>query len=269
MNGYDLSRYWFNWCFENTGKYTPAHTALYMWICERWNRLGKKEKFGLPAMEAMEIIGISKNTYYKVFNDLVSWEFIFIESESKNQHSATVISLNQNLGKQREGKKTALDQALIQQMGNQLGEQGDSRGNIDKPINQEPITINQEEARVGFSDEVKKLANEMCQLFSISEMKNNDSFRKIFKFLTEIEKTGQLQYFSTQFNSYQIFKSESKTQLHGLFNFIGYDKFNSVFDVMKGSWNECNWSEKLAKTQGAQTVSKSTTTRPLTDEDYK
>ena len=66
INGYSLSRSWFNFCFENPEKIRPNHTALYFFIIEHCNRLGWKAKFGLPTTMTMEAIGIrSYNTYKK------------------------------------------------------------------------------------------------------------------------------------------------------------------------------------------------------------
>jgi hypothetical protein len=45
MTGYELSRNWFNWAFENPDLNTPTHTALYMWFIEKWNRCGQKKNF--------------------------------------------------------------------------------------------------------------------------------------------------------------------------------------------------------------------------------
>lgn len=51
MNGYELSRKWFDWCFENPEKINPNHSAMYFFIIEHCNRLGWKDKFGLPTEE--------------------------------------------------------------------------------------------------------------------------------------------------------------------------------------------------------------------------
>ena len=87
MNGYELSRNWFDWCFENPEKIKPNHTALYCFAVEHCNRLGWKAKFGMPTTMAMEAIGIkSYNTYINTLNDLVEWGFISMVQRSKNQY---------------------------------------------------------------------------------------------------------------------------------------------------------------------------------------
>ena len=54
MNGYELSRNWFDWCFENPEKIKPNHTALYFFAVEHCNRLGWKKKYGMPTTEEMQ-----------------------------------------------------------------------------------------------------------------------------------------------------------------------------------------------------------------------
>jgi len=97
LNGYDLSRDWFDFCYENTELVNPNHTALYFFCIDHCNRLGWKEKFGLPMQMAMEAIGIKNyKTYSKAFTDLVEWGFVSVIQKSKNQYSANIIALVKN-----------------------------------------------------------------------------------------------------------------------------------------------------------------------------
>ena len=112
-NGYDLSRRWFDFAFENA-EAKCQHTALFMWIIELNNRLGWKEQFGLPTHATMEGLHIgNKSTYINALRDLAKWNFIQIVSESKNQYASTVVSLCRS--KKATAQVTALDTALIQQ----------------------------------------------------------------------------------------------------------------------------------------------------------
>lgn len=142
MNSYDLSRTWFNFCFENPEKIKPNHSAVYFFAIEHCNRLGWKEKFGFPTTMVMEAIGIkSYNTYINTLHDLVNWKFIKMIEVSKNQYSANVIALlkfNKALDK-------ALDKALIKHSTKQGESTVQSIDSIDKQetIEQEnKITIN-------------------------------------------------------------------------------------------------------------------------------
>jgi len=86
LNGYSLSRSFFDWCFENPEKIKPNHVALYFFIVEHCNRLGWKRKFGLPTDVCKDAIGIkSYNTYIKTLNDLIEFGFINMIQKSKNQ----------------------------------------------------------------------------------------------------------------------------------------------------------------------------------------
>lgn len=143
LNSYELSRKWFDWCFENPEKISPNHTAIYFFAIEHCNRLGWRNKFGFPTQMAMDAIGIKKHqTYIKYFNDLIEWGFFELVQKSLNQYSANIISLIS--AKPKSGK--ALDKAIINHAAKQSASIGQSNSSIDKPINNitnNHITINQ------------------------------------------------------------------------------------------------------------------------------
>ena len=139
MTQYELSRAWFDFCFENPEKIAPAHTAIFFFAIEHCNRLGWKDKFGFPTQMAMDALGISKHqTYTKYFNDIVDWDFFKLVKKSTNQYSSNIISLQS--GKPKNGK--ALDKAIIKHGAKQIDSIGQSKhesdGSINKPYNQEP-----------------------------------------------------------------------------------------------------------------------------------
>ena len=110
LNGYELSRAWFDFSFENPEKIKPSHGILYFFIIEHCNRLGWKDKFGLPTTMAKEAIGIrSYNTYINTLNDLVDWGFIEMVEKSKNQYSSNIVAIS----KFNKALDKALDKALI------------------------------------------------------------------------------------------------------------------------------------------------------------
>lgn len=128
MNSYELSRSWFDFCFENPEKINSNHTALYFFIIEHCNRLGWKEKFGLPSQMAMDAIGIKNwRTYSKTLNELIDFGFVKCIQKSKNQYSATIVAIVKNT----KATTKALDKAL--QKHNQ--KQSKSIVGIDKPNN--------------------------------------------------------------------------------------------------------------------------------------
>ena len=139
MDVFKLSRQWFDWSFENPELIKPNHTALYFFIIEQCNRLGWKEKFGLPTTMAKEAIGIkSYNTYIETLNDLVVWGFITMIEKSKNQYSSNIVALS-NFDK---AHNKALDKALIKHASKQSESTGESINSIDIQETIEPETRN-------------------------------------------------------------------------------------------------------------------------------
>jgi|SRR6478672_4023583 len=108
MNSYELSRNWFDWCYENPEKVSPNHTAMYFFIIDHSNRLGWPAKVGLPTEMTKQAIGISNyRTFAKTFNDLIDWGFIKLIQKSKNQFSTNIIAIVKNT----KAKSKALDKA--------------------------------------------------------------------------------------------------------------------------------------------------------------
>jgi hypothetical protein len=148
MNGYELSRNWFDWSFENPELITPTHTAIYFFAIEHCNRLGWKDKFGFPTQMAMDAIGVKKHqTFTKHFTDLVEWGFIGLVQKSKNQYSANIISLKSAMPKN--GK--ALDKAMIKHGAKQSQSTGQSMDSIDKQETNKQGTINVSERKLKFA----------------------------------------------------------------------------------------------------------------------
>jgi len=110
MNGYDLTRAWYNYKFQNPKKVKAAHSDMFFYIVDLWNRLGQKKEFGLPTTVTMEALGVgSYNTYKKTLDDLFEIGFIKLVSDSKNQHQSKIIALS----KIDKATDEALDKATI------------------------------------------------------------------------------------------------------------------------------------------------------------
>lgn len=191
MNGYELSRNWFDWCFENPEKINPNHTAIYFFAIEHCNRMGWKNKFGFPSQMTMDALGIKKHqTYIKYFRDLVEWGFIILIQESKNQYSSNIISLNNAMTK----NVKALDKAFIKHTAKQIESNGQSNSSIDKQTNN--ITINNiEERKLKFASTLEpfksKYGRDLLNQFYKYWTQPNKSNTK---FKQELEKTWQLSY---------------------------------------------------------------------------
>lgn len=138
INGYELSREWFNFCFLNPEIINSNHTALYFFCIEHCNRLGWKKKFGLPTTMAKEAIGIrSYNTYIKTLNDLIDFGVIKLIEKSKNQYSSNIIALS----KFDKAHDNALDKALIKHYAKQSESTIQSIDSIVKQVTKNKITI--------------------------------------------------------------------------------------------------------------------------------
>lgn len=196
MTGYELSRNWFDWCFENPEKINPNHTALYFFCCEHRNRLGGKEKFGLPTTMAKEAIGIkSYNTYIKTLNDLVEFGFIILIEKSKNQYSSNIIALS-NIDK---APNKALDKALIKH----TTKQRESIDSIDKQYNNKQITI-----------ELYPTFNDFWDMYD--KKVDKDSCEKKWSKLTQKEKEQIMEYLPSYIQSThdKTFRKHPKTFLN-------------------------------------------------------
>lgn len=145
MNSYELSRKFFDWSFENPEKISPTHIAMYFFIIEHCNRLGWKEKFGLPTTMVKDAIGIKNfRTYTNALSDLVDWGFIKMIEKSKNQYSSNIIAIvdsaiatTKALDKALQKHSTKQSESTIQSI-DSIDKQVTSNKELIKPIT-EPI----------------------------------------------------------------------------------------------------------------------------------
>ena len=140
MNGYDLSRAFVDWAFENPSKVRPIHWAVYFFAIEHCNRLGWKQEFGLPSYMTMEAIGVKKHaTFASALKDLEDWGFISLIERSKNQYTANIITLNA-MPKNGKAQGKALDKARSKHREKHGQSTGSGMVAIDKQEN--PKTLN-------------------------------------------------------------------------------------------------------------------------------
>lgn len=131
MDYFKLTRDFWDFAFENPEKIKPNHCALYLFIVEHCNRLGWKEKFGLPTTMTKDAVGIrSYNTYIQTLNDLVDFKLIKLIEKSKNQYSSNIVAIL-NFDKALD---KALDKAFIKHDIKQSESIVQSIDSIDKPI---------------------------------------------------------------------------------------------------------------------------------------
>lgn len=177
MNGYELSRIWFDWCFVNPDKISPNHSALYFFCIEHCNRLGWKDKFGLPTTMAMEALGIkSYNTYKKTLNELVDFGFIKMVQLSKNQYSANIVALS-NFNK---AVDKALDKAMMKHASKQSESTEQSNDSINKPITIKHKTNNIKQVGGKLPTTLEDFKEIATKSFEANDCKFGNDFKKVW-----------------------------------------------------------------------------------------
>lgn len=128
MDIFKLYRNFWDFAFANPEKVKPNHIAIYSFAIEHCNRLGWKEKFGLPASMVLEATGIkSYGTYKKSFDELVEFGFIKVVQYSKNQYSSNIVALSYF----DKANAKALDKALSKHMRKHFQSTCESNDSID------------------------------------------------------------------------------------------------------------------------------------------
>lgn len=148
ITGYKLSRSFWDFAFENTGKIKPIHVSIFFFALEHCNRLGWKKNFGLPTSMVLDAITVKSYSVYKrAFDDLVEYGFFEVIQYSKNQYSSNIIALKEN----DKANSKALDKALVKHTSKQSQSTIQSTVSIDKPVNQ----LNKEQLKANiFGDEL-------------------------------------------------------------------------------------------------------------------
>ena len=174
INIYTLSRNWFNWCFENPEKISPNHTALYFYCIDLCNRLGWKEKFGLPTNVAKETIGIkSYNTYINTLNNLINWGFIIMIQKSTNQHTSNIVALsnfNKALDRPLDKANVKIDSFIDKKEENNVKDDGNEICSI--KFCQSNCTVNIQEEKE--NNIYNNIINNNNNLSSHSDVNNNN-----------------------------------------------------------------------------------------------
>ena len=182
LNGYELSRKWFDFSFDNPEKISPNHSAIFFFAVEHNNRLGWRRKFGFPSQMAMDAIGIKKHsTYIRYFRDLIEWGFFELIQASKNQYSSNIISLNNALPK----KGSALGKAIVKHAAKQTRSMRQSKRSIDKPLNHKPLNhITMEDSEL--DEEINNLKIHFGEYVRLSKFEEIE-FRKKCKDAEEFQ----------------------------------------------------------------------------------
>ena len=157
MDIYKLNRNFWDFSFENPEMMKPIHSAIFFFAIEHCNRLGWKEKFGLPSQMVMEAIGVKHwRTYSDGLQDLIQFGFIKMIEISKNQYSANIISLDFGTAKNDIARVKALDKALQKHGSKQVQSTGQSTVSIDKQVYNNTI-IQESKEEITPADEPKNI----------------------------------------------------------------------------------------------------------------
>lgn len=97
MDIFKLMSTFMEFCENNPDKSNPTASALYFYMLNLNNKLGWKDKFGVPTIHAMQVIGVSNyRTYKNAVDDLINWNFIMLITKATNQYSSSVFALVKN-----------------------------------------------------------------------------------------------------------------------------------------------------------------------------
>ena len=175
--GYELSRDWFDWCYDNPEKINTHHTALYFYCIEQCNRLGWKDKFGLPTNVTKEAIGIhSYNTYIKTLNELIDFGFIELIQKAKNQNTSNIIALSKNYKASNKALDIAIDKATVKQLIKQGECELQSTCTIYK-LNKEIYKL--------LTDNIKTINNKQKEFFEYVDLFFNKKQKLVFPYNSE------------------------------------------------------------------------------------
>ena len=238
MTQYELSRRYFDWCFENPELICPVHTAIYFFAIEHCNRLGWKDKFGFPSQMTMEALGIKKHqTYIKYFRELVNFGFIKLIQESKNQYSANIISVQTAMPEN--GK--ALDKALIKHGAKQTESMGQSKVPVIKQITNNNKQLNNillSEIKISDVPEIEK------QFFTIALSFQNIIENYLAKL--KIKSTAKHKYSTWIYNIRLMFENDKRT----------VEEFREVAEYLKNEIPDNNGFSWQANIRSADTLRK-------------
>jgi hypothetical protein len=94
MNGYKLTREWFEFSCQNIDKVNSNHTAMYLYLVDSFNFNKWPDMLGVPTEWTMQKLGIKNyKTYKKTFDDLILFKKIELVQKSTNNHTSNIIRL--------------------------------------------------------------------------------------------------------------------------------------------------------------------------------
>ena len=253
LNGYQLSRQWFDFAFENQDLINTSHTAMYLWFVELNNKMGWVDKFASPASQTMAAIGLrSYNTYKKIFNELVAMGCVTLVAESKNQHTACIIALSKFDKAPYKALDKALTTHLIKQSESTVQSNSESTDSVikqetikqetNKPLNQETGSENKFSSPSQELVLFKELETEKKEKEKSSAKKEKvyRSFKHLTLYESEFEKLMQ-----------EYTQQEIDDTLDAIENYKKNTQYNSLY-LTAGKWLKKDLDKKLNTTEHGQ-----------------
>lgn len=273
LNGYELSKQWFDFAFENPDVINTNHTAMYLWFIELNNKMGWVDKFASPASQTMAATGIrSYNTYKKTFNELVDMGCVTLLKKSQNQYSACVIALS----KFDKAPYKALDKALMNHLTDQLQStvqindsiiKQQTINNKQQTTNNIPVAAQSGEEEFIFFDE---LITEKGKEKKLAPKKRKEGSTEFFNGAKDLF----LQFFQEQNNTVYYFSAKDAAAIKGIEKQIeqqikdkgvavlnedsklaGFRHFLKIAWINGGDWLKANYSLSILNSKFSLIVS--------------
>ena len=120
-----------------------------------------------------------------------------------------------------------------------------------------------EESRVEYKEEYiyteeekveVELAKEILIYFGFTETANYDKLRIVGDFIFLQKNSGRLEYFTTQYRNYKLYKELSKEIKHNFTSYFGDQKERFA----NGKWDEANWEKKIIEFKPKLTIAHGT-----------
>ena len=126
----------------------------------------------------------------------------------------------------------------------------------------ETIQSRVEESRVEYKenniytgdDELFEFCKEILIYFGFTETANYDKLRTIGDFVFIQKNSGRLEYFTTQYRNYKLYKELSKEIKHNFTSYFGDQKERFA----NGKWDEANWEKKIIEYKPKLTIAHGT-----------
>ena len=132
---FEIIRDWFQYQLDYQ-KTKPIHSALFLYLVEKFNSLWWPDEIGVPTDFTMTATCIgSYNTYKKTLNELEGFGFVKIGERGRNQYVSTKVALSFFDKAYTKARDKAKYKALIKQVTKQLSDNKQENNETQKQLN--------------------------------------------------------------------------------------------------------------------------------------